>query len=199
MIRVMADSDDFASLPHNVPIIGTYADLITSQAALDTLRAGHPGQELVFFDRGLGDPLGLATIIDVETGSHSVPDVPGWLDRKTLQGALNLTVYSDREQVNAIDHVLGDRRPYRMVATLDGTLFIGGYQALGQPAIVQFASSQLAGVHADISLVYEDGWHHAAGSVNMAAVASDARACQVAISAAAGDITRLISMLATLR
>ena len=156
MIRVMLDSDNPGVFPAGAPMVATYADLATP-ALRDRLRAAH--DTVIWIDRGNGDPLHLATIIDVEAGLHAPGDAPGWYDRQRQAGARNLTVYCTRNGLPAVNAAMGDRSFFRWVATLDGTLHIDGFSPLCGPAAVQFADAGHAGMHVDVSLVYNDSWH----------------------------------------
>ena len=163
MIRVMLDSDQLASLPSGmVPLLSTYSDLIPDLAALAALQRQHPGSEIILIDRGTGDPTGLASVADVEPGALTVAGLPAWFARKTAAKIDDLTVYSDRADLDAIDAVLkgtGHEGHWRWVATLDGTVDITGMPPLRRPAVVQILGSGQLGLHADLSLVLEPGWH----------------------------------------
>lgn len=159
MIRTMLDSDDLAALGHVTPLIATYADLFATHAELAGFLAAHPGQQAVFIDRGLGDPLGIASVLDIESGAHQPGDLPGWWDRQHGRGVDYLTAYSDRELLPVVIQAAGRRHVFHWVATLDGTVVIAGFAPLAAPAVVQIAGESLLGVHADLSLVLEDQWH----------------------------------------
>src|SRR5579862_7204604 len=97
MIRVAIDSDNLGDLPAGVaPILMTYADLIASRAQLAELEDHHRGSEIVLMDRGLGDPLGLSSEADVETGALSPGHLPGWFDKRTAAHVDYLTVYCNK-------------------------------------------------------------------------------------------------------
>lgn len=82
-VRVMLDSDDLAAIPAGVaPLIATYADLFATLTALHEFEQAHPASQVVLIDRALGDPLGLASIADVESGALSRDQLPGWFDKK---------------------------------------------------------------------------------------------------------------------
>jgi hypothetical protein len=157
MARIMFDSDVIADLPRN-SLAATYSDLIPNKARLTKLRAEFP-HGLVLIDRGLGNPTGQASVADVETGALTVADFPDWYDDKTGAGIQFVTAYVNRSTLPALDAVLGNRHPYRWVATLDGTMHIAGFRPGHNPAAVQFASEQMLGFHADGSVVWQDGWH----------------------------------------
>lgn len=159
-VRTMIDTDNLAALDGHFELLATYADLIRSEEELKALRAKYPHSTLIFIDRGLGDPLDIATVADVEPGCLTVADLPGWVARKKAAGKKHLTGYCDRADLPA---VLAIERHglYHWVATLDGTAFIGGFRPLHGPAVVQILGAAKLGIHADLSLVLEDGWHRA--------------------------------------
>ena len=156
MIRVMLDSDNPGVFPAGCQMVATYADLATP-ALRDKLNHDH--ETVIWIDRGSGDPLHLATVIDVEPGLHAPGDAPGWYDRRHQAGARNLTVYCNRNTLPAVNQAMGNRNFFRWIATLDGTLHINGFNPLSGPAAVQFANEGHAGMHVDVSLVYNDHWH----------------------------------------
>lgn len=157
MARVMFDSDVIDDLPTNT-MCATYADLIHDHATLDNLRKKFR-HGLVLIDRH-GDPLDVATVLDVERGLHGSADVPGWLDRKKAQGVTG-TVYCDRSHVQEVNAAAGQRHFFRWIATLDGTIHIDGFDAGHTPAAIQFANAAMLGFHCDASMVWEDNWHPA--------------------------------------
>ena len=156
MLRIMLDTDDLHALRNDVQLLATYADLVSDPAAL---RREYPAQTIVFIDRGQGDPNNEASIIDVETGLYKPSDVPEWLRRKERDGIEYRTVYCNRSTLPEVDAVTSGMSYYRWTATLDGTCFIDGYKALDGPAAVQILDAAHVGVHVDMSIVLEDGWH----------------------------------------
>lgn len=161
-IRGMLDTDNLDDLDGHAELLATYADLVTSQLQLDQLRRRFPDSELVFFDRGLGDPLDIATIADVEPLAMTIGQLPGWTARKRAAGKRYLTGYCDRNDLAAVQAIMGHGL-YHGVATLDGTCHVGGFQPLHGPAFVQILGSDHTGIHANLSLVLEDGWHPRVG------------------------------------
>jgi hypothetical protein len=157
MARLMFDSDNIADLPDNT-LCATYADLVHNPADVDNLRKRFR-HGILFIDRH-GDPLDIATILDVERGLHGANDVPGWLDHKKSKGITG-TVYCNRSSLDAVNAAAGQRQLSRWIATLDGTMHIPNFKAGETPAAVQFATSQMLGFHCDASVVWEDGWHPA--------------------------------------
>jgi hypothetical protein len=155
-IRVMLDSDVIGDLDGHCELVATYSDLATDYEALQDQ---FPHSVVVLIDRGLGDPTGRASVADVQTGAMTVDQFPAWYDRKHKAGVRYLTAYCNRSTLAALDAVLGNRKPYRWLATLDGTCHIDGFQPLHGPAAVQILGANSVGVHCDLSLVMEDGWH----------------------------------------
>ena len=164
-VRVMLDSDALGDLPAGLaPLLGTYADLITSPAELAALRQHHAGSQLVFFDRGLGDPLGIASIVDREDGAVPLGQLAPKFRSMHERGIAFPTCYSDRNDLAACDAELaaaGFDQHWRMVATLDGTAWLDlpGYTPLHRPAVIQCLPAAMTGIHADLSLVLNPGWH----------------------------------------
>ena len=156
MIRVLLDSDNPGVFPAGAQMVATYSDLATP-ALRDSLNAAH--DTVIWIDRGRGDALHLATVIDVEDHLHAPEDAPGWYDRRRQAGAHNLTVYCTRNGLPGVNAAMGNRSFFRWIATLDGTLHIKGFSPLCAPAAVQFADEKHAGIHVDVSLVYNDNWH----------------------------------------
>ena len=129
-MRVMLDTDTPAELTKGskvrAPILATYADLVGA-VMLAQLRASWA--QVLLIDRGLGDPLGKASIIDVERGTHSAADAPAWYDRQHKAGVKYLTVYANRASQGAANAAMGKRPFYRWIATLDGTAHVPPYAA----------------------------------------------------------------------
>ncbi len=131
MIRVLLDSDNPGVFPAGAQMVATYSDLATP-ALRDRLNAAH--DTVIWIDRGRGDPLHLATVIDVEDHLHAPGDAPGWYDRRRQAGAHNLTVYCTRNGLPGVNAAMGNRSFFRWIATLDGTLHIKGFSPLCAPA-----------------------------------------------------------------
>jgi hypothetical protein len=164
-VRIMLDSEDLAAIPSGIaPLVASYADLFPTLAALHEFEQAHPASEVVLIDRALGDPLGLASVADVESGALSPGQLPGWFDKKTAANVRYLTVYCDRADLAACDAALGDRDHWRWVATLDGTAFLDlhGYPPLRRPAAIQCLGSNDVGIDCDLSLVLNPNWHRPA-------------------------------------
>lgn len=173
MIRIAIDSDKLGDLPAGVaPLLLTYADLVPTRQLLAELEDHHRGSQIVLMDRGLGDPLNLASEADVETAALQPGHLPTWFDRKTKDRIAFLTVYCNQVTLPAVEAALRGT-PYqshwRHVARLDGIWDVPGFRALYRPALVQVVSSAMLGIHADGSIVLNPGWHPAAQSVPAAA------------------------------
>jgi hypothetical protein len=161
MIRVMLDTDQPQALTGakvRAPILATYADLM-GKSLLAELEA--EWGQVVLIDRGQGDPLGAATVIDIERGTHGPADAPGWHDRRHAAGAKHLTVYCDRASVAAVNAAMGTRSYFRWIATLDGTAHASPFTPGVSPAAIQCLGAAQLGFHADLSLVLEDWWNPA--------------------------------------
>ncbi len=156
MIRVMIDTDELSALTDEVELLATYADLVPD---LEALQDKYPHSQLVLIDRGHGDPQNLASVLDVERGLVNPGHVPEWLDRKERQGINYRTVYCNRSTLPDVDRAGANRTFYRWVATLDGTAHIEGFTPLEAPAAVQVIGATALGYHADLSLVFDEGWN----------------------------------------
>lgn len=156
MIRTALDSDDLTVFTYPADFYLTYSDLVPDPQAFE---ASHPGHQVVYIDRGLGDPGVKATIADVETGALQPGDLPAWLDTRANAGAQFLTVYANRSNHPAAAAAAGHRAVWWWIATLDGTIAVPDWTPLTGPALVQIAGSDRLGVHADFSLVLNPHWH----------------------------------------
>lgn len=155
MIRTMLDSDQLPQLTQRADIGAYYADLLTP--TLETqLRAVWPS--LVIFDRGQGDPLGVANAFDVERGTLTVAQAVAAYDRQAAKNIPHLACYASRDTWPALAAALGSRHYARIYATLDGTADIPGFTPGEGPAAVQCLGAGMLGFHADLSLVFEDSW-----------------------------------------
>jgi hypothetical protein len=96
--------------------------------------------------------------LDVENGDATVEDIDTWLHARAEQGVTDLATYCSRDTLPAVQAATS-LSPYHWVATLDGTLFIQGYQPLVGPAAVQILPATLIGPNVDLSIVLEDSWH----------------------------------------
>ena len=162
MIRLACDSDSLESIQHT-PFIFTYADLIRDRGALSALRARFPGSLVKLIDRGLGDPAGVASAI------RAVDDESGALDNERAaramlewvkEGRQYVTGYANRSTMPGLRTAarqigLADHEWWRWYATLDGTMRVDEDPG----AMVQFANADMAGVHVDFSIVWNEHYH----------------------------------------
>ena len=160
----MFDSDD----PHTLLLpalagcrVATYADLLNA----DLVRQFGP--RLIVIDRGHGDPLGLATVADIEPGLLSVAagvaKVKQWLSERRPGPA----AYHDRNDWSAVSAGLAGTTARHWVSTLDGTCHPG----TTVPAAVQILGEAKLGIHADLSIVWDDSWHPVPATVQTPEVA----------------------------
>jgi hypothetical protein len=175
---LMFDSDEPAALGtiQFLPArVATYADLLTPQILAEF------GSRLAVIDRGLGDPMNRAHIVDIEQGAHTVASGSAAIKAWHAEGRQFLTVYVNRGNWDAVLAACLPVRPYSWVATLDGTLNPNGKF----PHLTQFASESALGLHADVSVVWDEGWLPQHQAPN-----------PVALSALRGGITSLGSIAA---
>lgn len=191
-IRVMLDTDDITAFDPACELLATYSDLVRD---LPALQAHYPDSRIILIDRGLGDPSGKASVADIETGALSIADVPGWLDRKEAEGIEFRTIYEFRNEFDQIQAAAGHREFYHWLATLDGTAFISRFKALHGPAAVQILPSSKLGVHADLSLVFEDGWNPTRTSLKRAMLRREVNAAISSLSSASSDLHRVASLI----
>jgi hypothetical protein len=152
MPGLMFDSEDVSVLTA-VRLAGcrvaTYADLMTRE-----LQAALAGR-LVVIDRGLGDPLAIATVADIEPGALTVAQGVSVMRQWLSEGRAGVTAYHDRSEWPAVNQQLGPTVVYHWVATLDGTA-----NPLGEyPDVVQVLAAKSLGFAADLSVVWQDNWH----------------------------------------
>lgn len=140
----------------------SYADLATPQ--LITAGAGRLG----WIDRGLGDPMSVASIADIEPGALSVADGTARAIHWLAEGRPYPTVYHDRNDAAAVSQALGTHPVHRWVATLDGTMRFAQVPA----AAVQFAGAAVLGFHADVSVIWDDSWRPLPAAASPPAVAA---------------------------
>jgi hypothetical protein len=187
-IRVLLDTNVLSALDPACELLATYSDLVPDPAALE---AKFPNSHLIYIDRGLGDPSGKASVADIETGALTINDVPGWLDRKEAAGIKYRTIYESRGEIDAIQAAAGKRTFWHWVATLDGTAFIARFRALHGPAVVQILPSSKLGYHADLSLVFEDGWHPTHANIGRHALKRELNGAISVASQLSSDLHRM--------
>lgn len=152
MVDVMFDSDEPAVLL--LPAlagcrVATYADLLTPSLVKQF------GPRLVAIDRGLGDPLGLATVVDIESGAWDVAAGVARVKQFLAEHRPGPMAYHDRNDWTAVAAGLAGTSARHWVATLDGTSSPDGKQ----PAAVQILGAAAVGFHADLSIVWDTTWH----------------------------------------
>ena len=152
MPQFLFDSDDPAVL--ELPIfndsrVATYADLITP-AIVNKF-----GARLAVIDRGHGDPMNLAHIVDVESGALSIEQGAAKLRQWTAEHRPWPTAYVNRSNRATLKAALGTVDPFWWVATLDGTMNVDD----SYTALVQFAGEAAFGLHVDVSIIYHTGWN----------------------------------------
>jgi hypothetical protein len=156
-IRIMFDSvDPFNTIPADAAMVATYANGKYAVPLRD-VKAHWPDAKLIRINV-TGDPF-YGNCLDVETGDASAQDIPGWVQERRAKGVTDLAVYCDRSNLAAVQQAGRGLGLFHWVATLDGTLAIPGYTPLTGPAAVQAINASMAGVNADISLVFEGNWH----------------------------------------
>lgn len=152
MPNVMFDSDEPAVL-EQVALAGcrvaTYADLATP----DLVKA--LGPRCVWIDRGHGDHLGIATVVDIEPGLYTVAAGVAKLLQMIAEKRPQPTAYHDRNDWAAVTAALHGTQVHHWVATLDGTCL----PLASRPAAVQILGAKQVGFHADLSIVWDDTWH----------------------------------------
>jgi hypothetical protein len=156
MIRTMIDSDQLTGLHQRADIGAVYADLLTPVLHAALL---NDWQALAVIDRGLGDPLGVADLFDVERGTLTPDQAAKRYDEQHARLIGNLAVYANRDTFPAVDAAMGTRPFGKIYATLDGTADIPGFQPGIGPTGVQVLNAAMLGFHADLSLVFDDHWH----------------------------------------
>lgn len=185
MIRTALDSDDVNAFTTNVDFIFTYSDLITNPGGYE---ARWPGQQVVYIDRGHGDPGLKATVADVESGLMTPAQLPAWFDERFDRGMKWLTHYSSRDTLPAIAAAIGKRVMWQWVATLDGTVAIPGFKPVYFPSIIQILPASKIGIHADFSLVLDPNWRPAVNSNALAEADRDLAAAVSALQGASGNV-----------
>lgn len=187
MTSLMFDSDDPAALGtiQMVPArLATYADLLTPQILAEF------GSRLAVIDRGLGDPMNRAHIVDVEQGADTIASGAEKIKAWHAEGRQYLTVYVNRDNWDAVLAACLPVHPYSWVATLDGTLNPNGRF----PHLTQFAGEDKLGLHADVSVVWDEGWLPQ-GRLETAAAVSDLHTKAATLEQLAASISHSVSLL----
>jgi hypothetical protein len=128
--------------------VATYADLLMPEIVTRF------GSRLAVIDRGLGDPMQKAHIVDIESVAYTVESGAALIKEWVKKGRLFPTVYVNRDNWAAVMQACLPVKPYEWVATLDGSLQPNGRF----PHLTQFAGEQALGLHADVSVVWDEGW-----------------------------------------
>ena len=147
----MFDSDDPAVLEEpifNDSRVATYADLLTPAIVAKF------GRRLAVIDRGHGDPMNRAHIVDVESGALTIAQGAAKIKTWVAEHRPYVTAYVNRSNQPALKAELGTVDPFWWVATLDGTMNVQDSYS----SIVQFAGEAAFGLHVDVSIVYHTGW-----------------------------------------
>lgn len=192
MPAIMIDSDQpdiLFDARFNGLRLATYADLATPELV------ARGGWRLSWIDRGLGDPLGIATIADIEPRALTVEEgaqrVRQWVAEKRLWP----TAYHDRSLWPAVNQALAGVPYSHWVATLDGTCMPDGEM----PTAVQILTAAAVGVPVDMSIVWVDAWKPVPYTLPLSALAG----VKDRIAAMSGSMenlqTYVLSLLGALR
>lgn len=152
MVDVMFDSDqpDVLLMPALAGCrVATYADLLTPSLVKQF------GPRLIAIDRRLGDPLGMATVVDIEPGAWDIAAGVARVKQFLAERRPGPAAYHDRNDWPAISAGLTGTAARHWVATLDGIASPDGQH----PAAVQIEGATAVGFHADLSIVWDTTWH----------------------------------------
>ena len=152
MIRLACDSDRLSSLVETAVVL-TYADLVPTHGELLALEARFPHSEVGLIARGLGDPLGLATIADIEAGALAPAAMPDWFAKKRAEGWSCVTGYGPRTLLEQTAQLAGPHGWWRWFASWGSTLQVPGHP----DAMVQFDNDVIE--HVDWSMIRNPNWH----------------------------------------
>jgi hypothetical protein len=191
-IRTALDSDDWGDINVAVDFLLAYSDQVPDSL---TFERAHPNHQVVYIDRGHGDPGFKASIGDFESGALQIDQVASWYDAKAKAKVAFLTHYSDRSNLASITAHLGGRNMYRWVATLDGTVNISGFVPMVGPDLVQTTPASMLGIHADLSLVMNPGWHPTPKPSQLASAQATLSDAQRDLTATAGRLSVVASTL----
>lgn len=147
----MFDSDDPEVLKDpmfNENRVCTYADLLTPELV------AFFGPRLGVIDRGHGDPLNRAHIVDVETGALTVEQGAETMKKWLSEGRQYVTGYVNRSNRTSLAELMPTSGWTLWVATLDGTMDVND----GYTGMVQFAPETTIGKHVDVSIVFHEWW-----------------------------------------
>lgn len=187
MPGIMFDSDNTAVLVEDRfkgCRIATYADLLTSDLVRQL--AGR----LVVIDRGHGDPLGLATVADIEPGCLTVAEGADKIRQWTSEHRPGVTGYCDRSEWPEVKAAVADLHPWYWIATLDGT----GNPDGEYPAVVQVLGQAQLGLPVDCSIVWDDRWHPMPPGLPGSSL-FDLRRMTAALRADAAELSRIVAQV----
>lgn len=187
VVSLMFDSDNPAVLADPMFSgcrVATYADLMTRELV------AFFGARLLVIDRGNGDPLNIAKVVDVESGALSIASGAAKIRQWNTEGRGHVGVYCSRSNRAELVAACAPVRPYEWIATLDGTMDPDG----GYPSAVQFAGEDKFGKHVDVSIVYDEGWipmPHAVDPALLHSVQANAASLLPIAQALAGQVKAL--------
>lgn len=187
MVSVMFDSDEpdiLLATGLQGCRVATYADLLTPALVVQF------GPRLVAIDRGLGDRLGLATVVDIEPNADSIARAAALIRQWTTERRPSPTAYHDRAIWGQVNTAVAGTGCHHWVATLDGTASPDGMR----PSVVQILGANQVGFHADLSIVWDESFHPLAPMSDTAQVL---KLKQLA-AAANGPVGSLVSYIASL-
>lgn len=183
----MFDSDDPQVLKDpmfNNQRVATYADLLTPELV------AYFGSRLAVIDRGHGDPLNRAHIVDVETGALSIPEGAAKMKTWAAEGRQFVTGYVNRGNRDELSAEVGAIKHSLWVATLDGTMDVGD----SYTAMVQFAGEAAIGKHVDVSILFHDWWL----PVGKVITTTDAEALMTAVAGLTSAVAKVNSAAAVI-
>jgi hypothetical protein len=128
LARFAVDSDRLESL-FAADFVRTYADLVHTEAELTQLQQRFPDSAVELIDRGLGDPLGRATIQDVEPGALTAAQAAENIRANQARHIRWNVVYSDRSDLEEVNRACEGLHYYHWVA-VPGSLVLPGYSQI---------------------------------------------------------------------
>lgn len=138
--------DELADAMFEGNLVATYADLITPAVAEQF--AGR----LFSIDRGQGDPLVRAQVVDFRSGGYTIADGLERLYQFIGEHRPYVTAYVDREKWREVRSRCHGIEPLWWVVSPGGVLNPDGRY----PAMVQFAGEFQIGRRVQVSLVYDE-------------------------------------------
>lgn len=183
----MFDSDDPEVLKDpmfNENRVCTYADLLTPELV------AFFGPRLGVIDRGHGDPLNRAHIVDVESGALTVEQGAETMKKWLSEGRQYVTGYVNRSNRTSLAELMPTSGWTLWVATLDGTMDVND----GYTGMVQFAPETVIGKHVDVSVVFHEWWLPVGRLISTAAAQSIVSEVQ-GLSSTVATLSRAIGVL----